>query len=147
MAIFIEGLPIPKGNHKAFAFRSRRTGRQTIRITDKAGKALLDWQNKIANHIRPLIEKPFDQPYAIRLDVTFYLPRPKCHFTKTGKASSKWRRNHTVKPDRDKLLRAVQDALTGVLYVDDNQVFDGNVKKEYADYPHKVGVEITITIC
>ena len=147
MAIFIEGLPISKGNHAAYIVPSKRTGRPTIRITDKAGQELRDWQNKIAAHVKELIEKPFDQPWAISLDVVFYLPRPKCHYTKTGKPSSKWRLHHTTKPDRDKLLRAVQDALIGVVYVDDSQVFDGNVKKEYADYPHKVGVEISITIC
>ncbi len=147
MPIFIPGLPVPKGNHKAFTFRSRRTGRQTIRIVDQGGAALKDWQNKIAAHVKELIEKPFAQPWAISLDVVFYLPRPKCHFTKTGKPSSKWRLHHTTKPDRDKLLRAVQDALIGIAYVDDNQVFDGRVKKDYADYPHTVGVEITITIC
>ena len=146
MAIFIEGLPVPKGNHKAFIVPSKLTGRPTIRITDKAGDDLRNWQERIAIAVKQQWEEVYEQPYAVRLHATFYLPRPKCHFTKTGKPSSKWRRYPTSKPDRDKLLRAVQDALIGVLYADDSQVFDGNTTKLYADNV-PVGVEISITIC
>jgi Holliday junction resolvase RusA-like endonuclease len=39
----------------------------------------------------------------------------------------------TVKPDLTKLLRAVEDALTGVVWRDDSQIIHQVVNKEYAD--------------
>lgn len=40
----------------------------------------------------------------------------------------------TVKPDIDKLERAVLDSLTGVVYADDSQVVWVNKKKRYEDF-------------
>ena len=55
----------------------------------------------------------------------FYLPHPK-----TGKRRSA----HVTKPDTDKLLRGLFDALTGVVWNDDAQVTDVQVSKQYADH-------------
>ena len=61
----------------------------------------------------------------VRLSVQFYLARPKCHFG-TGKNSGALKsvapQHHIQKPDTDKLLRCVQDALKGVVWRDDCQV-------------------------
>jgi Holliday junction resolvase RusA-like endonuclease len=45
-----------------------------------------------------------------------------------------------TRPDIDKLLRAVLDALTGLVFVDDGQVVTVNMAKEYANV---TGVELT----
>lgn len=61
---------------------------------------------------------PLDGPVGLR--VTFRLPRPK---------SKIWKRRpmpaepHTKKPDLDNLLKTVQDALTGLAWRDDSQVY------------------------
>jgi Holliday junction resolvase RusA-like endonuclease len=62
---------------------------------------------------------PFMRP--VELIVTFYLPRPKkpkFFFP-------------AVKPDLDKLVRAVSDALSGVVYRDDSLVCSLTASKEY----------------
>ena len=61
----------------------------------------------------------------IHLDATFYLPRPK--------SWPKRITEHTRTPDRDKLLRALCDALTAAgAWHDDSQVIEGETRKALA---------------
>jgi Holliday junction resolvase len=69
----------------------------------------------------------------IALEIAFYLPRPQ----------SLPRRviHHVKKPDLDKLIRATNDALTGVLYRDDSQIIEIRAHKGYAEgitVPHAI---------
>ena len=76
---------------------------------------------------------PFDG--AIELQAVFLLPRPKTLPKRVVHA--------TKKPDLDKLLRAIGDALTGTLYTDDSRIVRIVVEKRYAvDQPPQV--EITL---
>lgn len=77
-------------------------------------------------------------PFAVRLSIAFYLPRPKKH-GKRGVFVP-----HCVKPDLDKLSRAVLDALTGIVYHDDRQVTELIQGKYYAavDAPARVDIQI-----
>lgn len=62
----------------------------------------------------------------VELEVMFYLDRPS--------SVSRTKRPHPiVPPDLDKLIRAVQDSLTGVVYDDDSQVIRVLAWKVYAD--------------
>lgn len=63
------------------------------------------------------------------------------HFTKPD-SISKSRVHPVVKPDIDKLLRAVLDALTGVAFKDDAQVVQTRTAKRYS---HRDFVEITVS--
>jgi crossover junction endodeoxyribonuclease RusA len=65
------------------------------------------------------------KPAPIVISATFQFLRPKT------KAS---REHHTVKPDIDKLLRALLDALTGICYEDDSQVVNVLAAKGYGSY-------------
>jgi len=47
-----------------------------------------------------------------------------------------------VAPDLDKLVRAVSDAMTGIVYRDDAQLVSGTFEKRYGDVP---GVQISVT--
>ena len=73
---------------------------------------------------RPLIVGP------VQIAILFQFDRPKKHSTTKG-----LRENaplyHTSKPDADKLLRAILDALTGVVFRDDSQVAYCLVRKHY----------------
>lgn len=128
------GVAQPKGSAKAFlpkgwtrpiitSDNTRNKGWQQLvaeaagRAKDEAGAALL--------------EGP------VRLLVAFYLPRPK--------TLPKRVQHNTKKPDLDKLVRSVKDALTQVAWHDDSQVVDLKAIKRYAEVgttPHAV---ITIT--
>lgn len=52
-------------------------------------------------------------------------------FTFARPKSASKRREHTVKPDIDKLGRALLDAMTGILYADDSQVVSLMLSKRY----------------
>ena len=69
----------------------------------------------------------------IKLFIIFQLRRPKAHYTTKGAVKSSAPPHPTVKPDLTKLLRAVEDALTGVVWRDDSQIIHQAVSKEYAD--------------
>ena len=76
---------------------------------------------------------PADVP--IRIAVTFVFKKPK-----SAPAS---RIYPTVKPDIDKLLRAVFDSLKGVLYADDSQVVGGEQNKIYGQ-PERVQISVQL---
>jgi Holliday junction resolvase RusA-like endonuclease len=75
----------------------------------------------------------------ISLHLVFYFVRPRTHF-KTGKKTWNVLREdaplfYTSAPDVDKLARAVLDALSGILFIDDRQVAVLEARKLYARTP------------
>lgn len=64
------------------------------------------------------------KPHPVTMSITWTFVRPK---------SAQRREHHTVKPDIDKLTRAVLDALTEVAYDDDAQVMTVICHKQYGD--------------
>ncbi len=71
---------------------------------------------------------------AVKVRLGFYFQRPKSHYTSKGLLRKGAPREHTRKPDTDKLIRCVLDALTGVAYKDDSQVVEAFGVKHYADH-------------
>ena len=96
-----------------------------------------DWKNTIGWQVRSEYSgKPHLGP--VVMDAYFYLPRPK-----------RLRKNllvHTKKPDRDNLLKALKDALKGIIYKDDSQVFDGRTRKLYVRSGEKPRVVIGLRL-
>lgn len=77
---------------------------------------------------------PLEGPLFMEID--FVLPRPG---RLTWKTRPMPREPHTSKPDRDNLMKSLQDALNGFLYVDDSQLCDGPIRKLIAagnEEPH-----------
>ncbi len=113
------------------------------RITS-AAKGLKEWRALVANAAQEQTSmwtcSP-DEPVSMHL--TFYMPRPKGHYGKRGLLPSAPK--HPVKkPDLDKLVRAVGDALVPVLIHDDNQVVWILAGKEYASEKEPPGVLISL---
>lgn len=78
----------------------------------------------------------------IRLRIWFLFPRPKGMVWKTKPMP---RAPHTRRPDRTNLIKAVEDALNGVAWRDDSQIYDGNAAKWVAAGDEQPGIHITIT--
>lgn len=116
---WVPGKPVTKGSWSAI--KSKTTGN----IFFKGPKHLKAWQRAVHDEAKrqwdaePLRECGFD------VTVVFFLPRPK-----TVKRPLPWGR---YDGDVDKYLRAILDALTGVLYVDDAQVIRAVPMKLYTD--------------
>jgi crossover junction endodeoxyribonuclease RusA len=73
----------------------------------------------------------FDGP--VRVRIVFNRSRPKSKRKKAMYAATR--------PDIDKLARAVLDAMTGIVFIDDAQVAGLIAEKRYAD---RASVEITV---
>lgn len=84
----------------------------------------------------------------LRFRFEFVFPRPKCHYG-TGRNASKLKPDapdlHTTKPDTTKLTRSTEDALKGIVWVDDSGVSFQTAWKRYTGpgCPHP-GVLITV---
>ena len=92
-------------------------------------KKTSDFEKKIAWMAKARLQscgivKPIQS--AIELEATFFLAKPK---------SVKNRDYPVVKPDLDNLLKAVLDALNGILYEDDKQIVRIVASKAYAESP------------
>ena len=139
---FVPGKPEPAGSKRAFALKQggRYTGR--VAVTD-ANKNSKGWKAAVRKEAeRAYTEEPWDCP--IRLIVRFTLLQPKSHF-RTGRNAHLLRedapRMPISKPDTTKLLRGVEDALTGILWRDDAQIVHQTVSKAYG---HRQGAVIEV---
>ena len=135
LSFFVSGIPKTAGSKKAF--RHRSTGKIVVVDDCKAGKT---WRAVVALAGKEACPAPLMG--ALRLTVLFYLARPKGHFGKKGLLSSApaW---PTTKPDATKLLRALEDALTGICWRDDAQIVRQLVMKDYSETP---GAQVAIEV-
>jgi Holliday junction resolvase RusA-like endonuclease len=70
----------------------------------------------------------------VRIQLDFFLPRPKTHLTKYGTSKAKSPVWHCKKPDLDNLIKAVTDAITDTqqVWLDDSQICQITATKTYA---------------
>ena len=135
-SFFVPGEPITEGSTRAF------TSGQRAVVTHDRGPELDQWRLKVAHAAQAAAqdagwEPRYDGPVAVT--AAFFLPRPK---------SAKKRLVPHVKPDLDKLIRAVGDALApykqpGVLK-DDSRIVTWRATKDYDD-AYKSGALIYVS--
>ncbi len=106
------------------------------RIASAAARAMLEWAAGAieANGRGVDVASPFT--FDVVLSAEFVLPRPPSHYKPSGELTAKAKRDnaHPGKPDLSKLVRAVEDAMSGIVYGDDSQVQRyGAVFKRYAE--------------
>lgn len=111
----IYGLPQPAGSK--IAGRSK-AGKLFVR---DAAKGSTPWKRQVAQAAGEAMNDAGLMDGPLGLEAVFYLPRPAGHFGKRGLRPSA-PAYPTKRPDTTKLLRAVEDALTGVVWRDDAQV-------------------------
>lgn len=108
----VEGIPRPQGS-------KRHVGNG---IMVESSKHVATWRTMIRDAARKAMAgRECVREKAVSIQATFYFERPKAHYTSKG-----LRPNAPVivvkKPDVDKLLRAVLDACSMIVYYDDSQV-------------------------
>jgi crossover junction endodeoxyribonuclease RusA len=132
----VYGEPATAGSKRGFY--NKALGRVIMAPDNKRQKP---WMQQVAGTAREayrgeLLTGP------VRLRVTFNLQRTKGHFG-TGKnagiVKASAPEHHTKKPDLTKLVRAIEDALTGIIWKDDSQVFfQQNIKRYTTRGSHTV---------
>lgn len=138
---FVPGIPKTAGSKRPI--RNKHTGK--IVVIDSCEKGP-DWKADIKAFAHKIYEDELWQG-AVALNLVFFLPRPKSHYG-TGRKANQLKPGmaltpHTKRPDIDKLSRAVLDALTGVIWKDDAQIFKKDCRKIYSAKP---GVHISIDL-
>ena len=118
---FAPGLPKTQGSKHGF--NHAKTGK--VIMLEKS--SLKPWRAVVALAARTEMFGFSLLKGAVEIDVSFCFPRPKSHF-RSGKFSRCLKDNAEMYPtarnigDLDKLLRAILDAMTGVVFLDDSQV-------------------------
>lgn len=120
--VSVPGIPQPQGSARAF-----RRGQRIIVTSDNP--KLRDWRDRLARALRAARAARYDGPVRLHLRFAFVQPR-----------SAPRRRYPVVRPDLDKCVRGVCDALTDAgVWRDDAQLVELAATKCYAEAP---GVEI-----
>lgn len=138
----VYGKPQTAGSKRAFVI----PGTNRASVTDDNPKSR-DWKNAVRSaaieycggHVLDLLDGP------LHVTFTFFLLRPKGQFG-SGRNASQVKASApqypATKPDVLKLSRAVEDALTGVLWRDDAQIVQEVLAKRFGE---PARVEITVT--
>ena len=130
------GKPQSQGSMKAFVIKGRprltsdnpamkpwrqQVGWTALRVRQDAGRKIFGTGQGPVKQISDDVIWA-GRHVAVALSVDFYFAKP---------PSAKKRLLHVVKPDVSKLLRAVEDAMTGIIYADDAQIVQESISKHY----------------
>jgi crossover junction endodeoxyribonuclease RusA len=139
LEVFVPGKPVTKGSTQAFAIKANNNrGMRAVTTADNSADQRA-WVAFIRDQVMGAI--PGRPPHVgpVRIDVEFVLPRRKS-------APKSWTPAMTRKPDMDKLERAVWDALTTVVWVDDAQVVRSSETKREAGPDETPGARIRVAL-
>ncbi|MFH1615841.1 MAG: RusA family crossover junction endodeoxyribonuclease [Planctomycetota bacterium] len=125
----VRGRPIPKGSKKFIGRTKKGYG-----IVIDANKNTKPWQNLIKMIAADYAPSggPWSGPVGMKL--RFWMLKP-------AKIPKDRLGYPTTRPDSLKLARAVEDALSGIIYKDDSQVVDLHIEKRYGP----VGVDVEVS--
>jgi Holliday junction resolvase RusA-like endonuclease len=137
--LFVPGIARTAGSKRAFPiYRGKKGEERTftghVAIVDDAGAKGKQWRHDVQWMCRAKYSGPPEQG-AIRLSLRFVSVRPKCHHRASGAVKDDAPLRPTTKPDLLKLARSIEDALTGILWVDDAQIVTEHLEKEYGSTP------------
>ena len=139
----VQGLPVAKGSTRSFALKDKQGAYTGRTVTTSTAKDLAPWENLVRDRAAKAFEEawakdlaiddnPFSDPVSVSL--AFRLPKPK--------SAPKTRRTWpTHRPDLDKLVRAVLDAITHTIIHDDSQVVQLTASKDFGSPGVTVRVE------
>ena len=159
---FVFGVPRPSGSKRGFIVGRVKGKKGKVVLVDTSGQRGKDWRGDLqarameegtkaltsfmdVNDLDDLQEWA-DAPVYLRLE--FVLPRPKYHYMRGKRGAVRIERSACVpltpwakdafpvgRPDVLKLARAVEDALTGILWSDDAQIVEEVLIKRYGERP------------
>jgi crossover junction endodeoxyribonuclease RusA len=131
LTLFIPGHPKPQGSH---AYKGHRAGKAVI-VESSASSG--QWRDRVAWAVhdawRP---RPVLAGVPLSAELVFVMPRPSSTPKTTPPAIRR--------PDLDKLVRTIFDALTGPVFTDDSVIVDLYACKRLAATGEPPGVHITL---
>ena len=125
LSFFCAGIPKAQPRVKAFV----RGGHAGVYTPDSAET----WKQEVR---RQAVANAPESIIAgvVRIELDFFLPRPKAHLDRHGVPKPKSPVWHCKKPDLDNLIKAVTDAITDTqkVWLDDSQICEITATKTYA---------------
>ena len=132
ISFVVYGEPVAQGRPRATTINGH------VRMYDpKKSSDYKDFVRLAAAQYAP--DKLPEGPLALVIDV--YKQIPKSFNKKKVEAAGRGDLRPTTKPDTDNYVKAIKDALKGVLWKDDSQVVELVARKWYGDRPR---IEITL---
>ena len=134
-AIFftVAGVPAPQG--------SKTRTKWGVREDNPATRP---WRSAVAWEATAAMQGRGPLAGALELRVVFGFPRPKSHY-RTGRHAGELKldapRYCITKPDADKLLRAIGDAVTGIVCRDDSQFVEITATKLYGSPRAEISID------
>lgn len=127
---WVDGIPQTKGSTRAFLLKGKRF--PIVTNDNPKNKA---WARRVAIAARNAMSMGAFEKIGgpVKLHLTFLVSQPKR--VKHSLAPS------TTRPDLDKMVRSVGDALEGVCYTQDAQIAGISARKFYS---HRPGVYVTV---
>ena len=126
VAFYVYGVPVTQGSMSA-----PRKG-----VVIHNDKKLKPWREHVGWAAKEAWQSPPIAGLGVSVHLHFKIMRPKSHFG-TGKNALYVRpsapKTHIQKPDVDKLVRGILDALTGIVFIDDSQVYEIHTTKAWAE--------------
>lgn len=134
ITFWTSGTPRPAGSKRAFAIKRGGVPTGQVAVVDTSGVKGKTWRGDLRDAAKTAHQgRPLEGP--LKLCVVFHLQRPKSHYC-GGFFERGLKLNmstyHAQRPDTTKLLRAVEDALTGILWRDDAQIAVQTAKKVWS---------------
>ena len=123
----VEGTPRPKGS-----WRHVGAGRVI-----SAAKGLDAWERAVRQAAQHAMVVPRVSGDALQVTLCFRMPRPAC------RKHDVW---HATRPDVDKLIRAVLDPMSGIVYTDDALICSVIALAKYEDETMPPGVAVTVSL-
>lgn len=139
VAFVVDGTPAPQGS-KTVA--KSKAGASFVRDDNPE---LAPWRSTVAAAAREAMagRRPLAGP--LELDVAFMFGRPMSHY-RTGKHAGQLKPTAPIycdkRPDLDKLIRAIGDALTGIVVVDDAAFVEMRARKAYGSPAAHISVRV-----
>lgn len=127
ISFYVPGTPKPAGSKRAIM--NRFSGKAYV--IDACEKSR-DWKTTVAQvasdaYKGDLLTEP------IELQIVFLFDRPQSHWGANGKLRAKAPAHKNTKPDLTKIIRAAEDALTGIIWRDDSQVVEIIARKAFTE--------------
>lgn len=123
----VPGVPVAKGRARSFI----RAGHVAHYTPDQTAR----YENLVKLAARQAMGTWEPMQGAVELVLLLHMPVPASWSQKRRAAALSGQVRPTTKPDCSNVLKAVEDAMNGVVFVDDKQIADVTICKRYSAQP------------
>ncbi|AYR01444.1 RusA-like Holliday junction resolvase [Mycobacterium phage Sauce] len=139
---FVPGLAAPQGSKNSYTIRNKAGKVVGVNTVEQNSKTLRPWRADVKVFAQKAMQERGQQicDDAIYLHCDFVMKRP------SGTPKTRRTPPAVRKPDLDKLIRAIGDALKGTVYTEDSRIVEIRATKRIAEIGETPGVFIHVGV-